>query len=96
MRWPLHMNDPIFNRELDIYFDYDIFSDIESREITQFIESLVNINRLPFSQGDIYFNSDTWDFSEYTKTNINKNKRIFRFNQKLCPQSYKNIVKSLH
>lgn len=93
MRWPLHMNDPIFNRELDIYFDYDIFSDIESREITQFIESLVNINRLPFSQGDIYFNSDTWDFSEYTNTNINKNKRIFRFNQKLCPQSYKNIVK---
>lgn len=87
------MDKPTFNRELDVYFDNDIFTDIESHDITTFIESLVNVNRLPFSQGDVYFNSDIWDFSEYTNTNVNKNKRIFKFYQEMCPPHYKNVMK---
>src|SRR5699024_916572 len=89
----LSMGELKLNRELDIYYDNKIIADIESHDIKSLIDSLLTVNRLPFSQGNIYFTSNTWDFSEFRSTNVIKSKRIFNFNKNICPTPYKNIVK---
>ena len=89
----LSMGELKLNRELNTYIDTEIIADIENHDIDKFIETLLNVNRLPFSQGNVYFNSDIWDFSDFRTTNIIKSKRVFKFDKKLCPAPYKNIVK---
>src|SRR5690625_561446 len=87
------MEKPVFNRELDTYFDNGVLMDLKSGNISKLISSLKEVNLLPFGQGNIYFNSDIWDFSEYRNTNVGKHKRVFKFNNKMCPEIFKDTIK---
>lgn len=87
------MNNLVLNRELDTYVDKSILESIDDNNFTEILKSLKSINLLPFAQGNIYFTNDVWDFSRYTNTNVNKNKRIFKFDTKRCPAAFEDIAK---
>lgn len=65
----------------DLQTEYSLPEDVElsSHHSASYIETLKQINRLPFSRLEINYADDVWDFSAVSTLNIQKSSFRFRF-----------------
>lgn len=79
--------------ELDT--EYTIPEEYASKEMStsSYIGELARINKLPFSKGDIYYNDDLWDFSDFTDLNILKKNLKYNFGM-MGNSAFKNTLKN--
>lgn len=75
----------------DFKFDYDEFNILVDRDINEFISNLKEVQVLPLYYGDIFYESDTWDFSRYYKVGLSQYRKIIYFTN--CPEEFKDILK---
>ena len=65
--------------EFDIQYELPDDFQLRAGKSKHYIETLQQINQLPFSKGVIYYSDDVWDFSQYTSLNVQKSKLKFNF-----------------
>lgn len=65
--------------ELDIAYELPDEVSFDSPSYSSYITELKQMNRMPFSKGDIFYQDDIWDFSPYSRLNIPKSHLRFNF-----------------
>lgn len=65
---------------------------INVKEGEHFIEQIKANNRLPFNKGNMLYSDDIWDFSEYTKLNVESSNLRFYFDK--VQSDFKNDLKN--
>lgn len=78
--------------QLDLEYRLDSNFEINTLNSYFYIERLKELNLLPFSKEKIFYTDNTWDFSSFTKLNIDRSKLKISFNNVV--ESYRNELKN--
>ena len=78
--------------EMDIAYELPEEVSYDSPSYSSYIINLKQMNRMPFSKGEILYQDDIWDFSPYSKLNIPKSQ--LRFNFSIVAEVFRDDVKN--
>ena len=78
--------------EMDIAYELPEEVSYDSPSYSSYITNLKQMNRMPFSKGEILYQDDIWDFSPYSKLNIPKSQ--LRFNFSIVAEVFRDDVKN--